>query len=104
MNRVQLIGNLGHDAETKAASNGNRTTLSVATNHRWKDQETGEWKQRTEWHNVVAWGKLAEQSAALRKGASVFVEGEIRSREYEKDDDKHRIYEIVADTIAPLAA
>lgn len=104
MNRIQIIGNLGRDADTKAVTNGNRTTLSVATAHRWKDQESGEWKQRTEWHKVVAWGKLAEDAATFKKGGRVFVEGELRSREYEKDGAKQRIYEIVADQIIPIAA
>jgi single-strand DNA-binding protein len=104
MNRVQLIGNLGRDADSKSLSNGYRTMLSVATNHRWKDVESGEWKQRTEWHTVVAWGKVAEQAASLKKGASVFIQGELRGREYEQEDTKHRVSEIVADMIAPLAA
>ena len=103
MNRVQLIGNLGRDAENKPANGTrSRTTFSIATNRRWKDEQSGDWKEQTEWHDIVAWGKIADATATLTKGARVFVEGQLRSREYKKDEVTHRTYEIVADTVAPI--
>ena len=104
MNRVQLIGHLGRDAENKPA-NGTRarTIFSVATNRRWKDEQSGDWKEQTDWHDIVAWGKLADATASLTKGTRVFVEGQLRSREYKKDEVTHRAYEVVADTVAPIA-
>src|SRR5262249_39173764 len=102
-NNVELIGFLGSDAEAKTTPNGKTVTnLSLATKTSYlKD---GERQQRTEWHRVTCWGKLAEYAAAFKKGAHICVEGELRSREYETDGAKVRTYDIVASAIINLRA
>ena len=82
-NTVDLIGFVGKNAEVKVASDSstNFTVLSLATKESWKNRETGEWESRTEWHNVVAFGKLGEFAATLTKGAHIEVEGSLSSRE-----------------------
>ncbi len=102
-NNVELIGFLGSDAETKTTANGKTVTnLSLATKTSYlKD---GERQQRTEWHRITCWGKLAEYAAAFRKGAQIHVEGELRSREYDRDGAKVRTYDIVASAILNLRA
>ena len=82
-NTVDLIGFLGKNAEVKASSDSstNFTILSLATKESWKNRETGEWESRTEWHNVIAFGKLGEFAATLTRGAHIEVEGSLSSRE-----------------------
>lgn len=82
-NTVDLIGFLGKNAELKASSDSstNFTVLSLATKESWKNRDTGEWESRTEWHNVIAFGKLGEFAATLIKGAHIEVEGSLSSRE-----------------------
>jgi len=82
-NTVDLIGFLGKNAEVKASSDSstNFTILSLATKESWKNRDTGEWESRTEWHNVIAFGKLGEFAATLLKGAHIEVEGSLSSRE-----------------------
>jgi len=103
LNRVELIGFLGSDAETKTTPNGKTvTSFSVATKTSYlKD---GERQTRTEWHRVQAWGKLGEYAAAFKKGAQLHVEGELRSHEYESGGAKVRTYDIVAGAIINLRA
>lgn len=80
LNRVELIGFVGSDPEAKFTPNGKSvTSLSLATKTSWKSGD--ERKQRTEWHKVQAWGKLAEYAATFKKGAHIRIEGELRSRE-----------------------
>jgi single-strand DNA-binding protein len=102
INKVILVGNLGRDAETKFIPSGAAVTnFSVATARRWKDQ-SGEWKEETEWHNVQIWKaeKLAEY---LRKGTTVYVEGRLKNRSYEdKDGQKRYVTEIIADDVILL--
>ncbi len=90
MNKVILIGNLGSDPDTRYMDNGDAvTTISVATNRRWKDRTSGEQKSHTEWHLCVAFGKRAEtMTTYLRKGSKVCVEGELRTRKW---DDKEGV-------------
>jgi single-strand DNA-binding protein len=98
VNRVILVGNLGKDPEVRFTPNGRAMAkFPVATSERWTDQE-GNRQERTEWHNVVVWGKQAETCGQyLAKGRQVFVEGSIRSRQYDdKDGNKRYITEIVA--------
>jgi single-strand DNA-binding protein len=103
LNRVELIGFLGSDAETKTTANSKAvTTLSLATKTTYK--KDGERQERTEWHRITCWGKLAEYAAAFKKGAQIHVEGELRSREYETDGAKVRTYDIVASAIINLRA
>jgi len=102
MNRLTVIGFLGADAETKFTRNGNAfTTLSIATKRSWKDAE-GAWASRTEWHRSLVFGKLGEFAALLKKGAHVQIEGELRSREYERDGVKHRVWECIAESTLKL--
>jgi len=103
LNKVQLIGNLGRDPELKYTSAGVAVaTFSIATSDSWKDQE-GNTQERTKWHNIVAWRKLAEICGEwLKKGKRVYIEGRLQTRSYEKDGVKKYITEIVADQLIML--
>ena len=85
VNKVTLVGNLGRDPEIKAMQNGDKIVqLSIATSDRWKDKNSGEQRERTEWHRVVifndALGKIAEQY--LKKGSTVYLEGQLQTRKW----------------------
>ncbi len=98
MNKVILCGNLGKDPELRFTPNGQATCrLSVATSEKWTDKD-GQKQERTEWHNVVVWGKQAEACGQyLAKGRKVIVEGSIRSRQYDdKEGQKRYITEVIA--------
>lgn len=98
VNKVILVGNLGKDPEVRFTPNGRALAkFPVATSEKWTDQD-GNRQERTEWHNVVVWGKQAETCGQyLAKGRQVFIEGSIRSRQYDdKDGNKRYITEIVA--------
>ncbi|MBD3307638.1 single-stranded DNA-binding protein [candidate division KSB3 bacterium] len=98
LNKVQIIGNLGADPELRYTSNGLAVaTLNVATNERWKPSDSDEWQERTEWHRIVAWGKLAEIAGEyLAKGRQVYIEGRLQTRSWEdKDGIKRYTTEIV---------
>ena len=102
LNRVELIGFLGSEPETTYTPSGKFiATLSLATKTSWiKDDER---QERTEWHRIQAWAKLAEYAAGFKKGAHVRIEGELRSREYQTDNGtKVRTYVIVASSIMNL--
>jgi single-strand DNA-binding protein len=91
LNKVQLIGNLGADPETRAMQNGGLVvTFSIATHESWRDQTSGERRTRTEWHRVVIFneslGKIAEQY--LTKGAKIYVEGMLRTRKWQDDEGR----------------
>lgn len=103
LNKVQLIGNLGKDPELKYTPSGVAVaTFSIATSESWKDQE-GNQQEKTEWHNIVAWRKLAEiVGEYLKKGKKVYIEGKIQTRSYDKDGVKRYITEIVADQLIML--
>ena len=99
VNKVIIVGNLGADPETRYLPSGDAVcNIRVATTDKWKDKASGEKQERTEWHNVVVWGKQAETCGQyLSKGRQVFIEGSIRSRQYDdKDGNKRYITEIVA--------
>ena len=101
-NRITLIGFLGRDAETRnTRNNSSYTVLSVATKASWKDND-GQWQSRTEWHRCIAWGKFGEFAATLTKGMHLQVEGEIRSREYQREGAAHRVWEVRTDSILKL--
>ena len=98
MNRAILIGRLGKDPESRTFQNGGRVvSFSLATSERGKDRDSGERKEKTEWHNVhvfnEALGKVAEQY--LRKGSQCMIEGQIQTRKYEKDGAERYVTEIV---------
>ena len=104
INKVILVGNLGRDPETRyMPSGGAVTNVSVATSKQWKDKDTGEQKDRTEWHRVVFFNRLAEIAGEyLKRGSKVYVEGELRTREWEKDGQKHYTTEIVGNEMQML--
>lgn len=99
VNKVILIGNCGGDPETRYLPNGNAVTnVTLATTDSWKDKQTGQQQDRTEWHRVVFFGKLAEIAGEyLRKGGQCYVEGRLQTREWEKDGVKRYTTEIVVD-------
>ena len=98
INKVILIGNLGRDPETKYAQNGSAVTnFSVATSESWRDKGSGEMQERTEWHNVVCFARLAEIAGEyLRKGSKVYIEGSLRTNTWEQDGQKRYKTEIMA--------
>ena len=103
VNKVILIGNLGRDAETKFTPSGAAATrFSVATSRRWKDQQSGEWKEDTNWSNVVLW-RSENLAVYLLKGKQVYVEGRLQTRSYDDKDGK-KVYatEVVADEVILL--
>lgn len=102
-NRVTLIGFLGKDAEKRVTKNDiPYTVLSLATKDSWKDR-SGAWQSRTEWHRCIVWGaSFAAFAADIKKGAHLQVEGELRSREYQKDGVTHRIVEIRTKSVLKL--
>jgi len=102
LNRLTLMGFVGADAEEKTNSKGSTyTTFSVATKTSWKNAE-GAWESRTEWHRCVANGKIAGFAATLKKGAHVHVEGELRSREYDKNGVTQKVVECRVGSILKL--
>lgn len=104
VNKVILVGNLGKDPEVSYLPSGQSVTkFSLATSRSYKDK-TGEWKEETEWHNIVAWGKTGETVAQyLAKGRQVYVEGRIQSRTWEDKEGKKRYNtDIIAENIMLL--
>lgn len=105
LNKVMLIGNLGKDPELRYTSSGVAVaTFSIATSESWKDQD-GNTQEKTEWHNIVAWRKLAEICGEwLKKGKRVYIEGRIQNRSYDDKNtgQKRYITEIVADNMIML--
>jgi len=108
VNKVILVGNLGRDPETRYMPSGSAVTnLRIATSEQWKDKTTGENQERTEWHTVAMFGKLAEIAAEyLRKGSQVYIEGKLRTRKWQdKTDGKDRYStEIIADEMQMLGS
>ncbi|MBC8199919.1 MAG: single-stranded DNA-binding protein [Desulfobacterales bacterium] len=107
LNKVMLIGRLGSDPELRYTPDGTAVAnFSIATSEEWKDKNTGEKKERTEWHRVVAWRRLGEICGEyLAKGKQVYVEGRIQTRSWEdKDGNKRYTTEIVASDIQFLGA
>jgi len=104
INKVILVGNLGADPEQRYMPNGNAvTSIRIATSESWKDKQTGEQQERTEWHRVEFFGRLAEIAGEyLKKGRQVYVEGRLRTDEYEKDGVKRYSTKIVADEMQML--
>lgn len=105
LNKVMLIGRLGADPEVRyMPSGGAVTTLSLATSRRWKDRQTGERREETEWHRVVMFNRLAEIAGEyLKKGSQAYIEGHIRTRKWQAQDGQDRYTtEIVADSMNML--
>ena len=98
-----LIGNLGKDAETRFTPNGTAVTnFTVATSRRWKDQQSDEWKEATDWHDIVLW-RSENISQYLQKGKQVFIEGRLQTRSWEDQNGNKRYRtEVVADNLILL--
>ena len=106
INKVILIGNLGKDPELKYTPSGQAVAnFSLATNEKWKDKD-GNMQERTEWHNIVIWARMAENAKEyLSKGSPVYIEGRIQTRSWDdKDGNKKYMTEIVAQTMQFLGS
>ena len=107
VNKVILVGNLGRDPETRFnAEGGSITNVSIATTDTWKDKASGEKQERTEWHRVVFFNRLAEiASEYLKKGSQVYIEGALRTRKWtDKEGQEKYSTEIVADKMQMLGS
>lgn len=105
INKVIVVGNLGADPDTRAMPSGNQVTnISVATSESWNDKVTGDKQERTEWHRVVFYGRLAEIAGDyLKKGSQVYVEGKLQTRKWEDKEGKERwTTEIIANQMQML--
>jgi single-strand DNA-binding protein len=105
INKVILVGNLGADPETRYMPSGSAVTnIRIATSESWKDKNTGDQQERTEWHNVAFFGRLAEVAGEyLRKGSQVYVEGRLRTRKWQDRDGNDRYTtEVIADEMQML--
>ena len=104
VNKVILIGHLGKDAETKFTPSGvAKTSFTLATNRRIKDQQTGDWREETDWHNIVLW-RSENVANYLLKGKQIYVEGRLSTRSYDdKDGNKRWITEVVAEEVILLS-
>jgi single-strand DNA-binding protein len=107
VNKVIIVGTLGKDPETRYMPSGSAVTnMRLATNEQWKDKQTGEQQERTEWHSIAMFGRLAEIAAEyLRKGSQVYIEGKLRTRKWQDKEGKDRYTtEIVADEMQMLGS
>jgi len=106
INKVILVGRLGQDPEVRYTPDGTAVAnFSVATSEEWKDRETGEKKERTEWHRIVAWRRLGEICGEyLSKGRQVYIEGRLQTRQWEKDGVTRYSTEIVASNMQMLGS
>ena len=97
INKVILVGNLGQDPEVKYTAGGAAvTTLSLATSESWKDKDSGQDQERTEWHRVVLWRRLAEIAGEyLKKGSKVYIEGQLQTRKWEQDGQTRYTTEVI---------
>lgn len=108
VNKVILIGSLGNDPESRSFPDGSSVTnISIATSESWKEKQTGQQQERTEWHRVVLrdrgnfrLGQIAAQY--LKKGSKVYIEGALKTRSYDKDGQKHYVTEIIAEQMQIL--
>ena len=107
LNKVQIIGHLGADPDQRYMPNGKAVTnIRIATSETWKDKQSGDRKEKTEWHSVVAFEKLAEiMGEYLRKGSKVYVEGKLQTRKWQDKEGKDRYTtEIIADRMQMLGS
>jgi len=105
VNKVILLGHLGKDAETKFTPSGTSVSnFTLATNRRWKDQQTGEWKEETDWHRCVLW-RSENRANYLLKGTPVYVEGRLQTRSWDdKDGQKRYTTEVVIEDLILLSS
>ena len=106
INKVILVGNLGADPETRYTPSGTAiTSIRIATSESWKDKQTGEQQERTEWHRIEFFARLAEIAGEyLKKGSQVYIEGKLRTDEYEKDGIKRYSTKVIADEMQMLGS
>jgi single-strand DNA-binding protein len=107
VNKVILVGNLGADPDTRYMPSGKAVTnIRIATSESWKDKQTGDQQERTEWHSIVMYDKLGEIAAEyLRKGSQVYIEGKLRTRKWQDKEGKDRYTtEIIADQMQMLGS
>ncbi len=106
VNKVILVGNLGRDPETRYLPDGKAVTnISIATTESWRDKDSGEKKEKTEWHRISFFGRLAEVAGEyLKKGSPIYVEGRLQTREWEKDGVKRYSTEIIAENLQMLGS
>lgn len=105
LNKVMLIGNLGRDPEVRYTGSGQAVaSFSLATSERFKNKQSGEWEEKTEWHRVVLWGKQAEVAGEyLAKGRTVFIEGRLQTRKWtDRDGNEKYTTEIVGERMQML--
>lgn len=104
VNKVIIVGNLGRDPEMRTFPSGDQVAnVTIATTDKWKDKQSGEMKEATEWHRIAFFGRLAEIAGEyLKKGSSVYIEGRLKTRQWEKDGQKQYSTEIVADQMQML--
>lgn len=98
INKCTIVGNLGADPDVRYGANGTCVTkIRVATSDSWKDKNTGEMQERTEWHRITAFGRLGEiMGQFLQKGSQVYIEGRLQTSKYEKDGQTHYSTDIIA--------
>jgi len=106
INKVILVGNLGRDPEIRYTPSGMAVAnFSIATTEKWKDKQSGEMQERTEWHRIVAWGRLGEICGEyLAKGRQVYIEGKLQTRQWEKDGVTRYTTEVVASEMKMLGS
>ena len=106
LNKVQIIGRVGKDPEVRYATNGDAiANFTVATSERYKDKQTGEAVEKTEWHNVSAFRRLGEiVGEYVRKGSLIYIEGKIQTRKYDKDGVTHYATSIIASEMKMLSS
>jgi len=107
VNKVILIGRLGRDPEVRYTSDGTAVAnFTIATSDEWKDKQTGEKRERTEWHRIIAWRRLGEICGEyLSKGRQVYIEGSLQTREWEdQEGNKRRTTEVVASNMQMLGS
>lgn len=104
VNKVILIGRTGKDAEVRTVGESKVATFSLATSERYKDSKTGEYKENTEWHNIVCWRATADLAEKyIKKGMNLYIEGKLRTRTWDDQNGvKKSITEIVADSVQLL--
>lgn len=106
INKVILVGNLGAEPEVRFSANGTAVTrIRVATTETWKDKQTGEVQERTEWHRVTFFGRTAEVAGEyLKKGSQVYIEGKLQTSTYEKEGQTHYSTDIIAHEMQMLGS
>ncbi len=106
INKVILVGNLGRDPEIRYTPSGTAVAnFTIATTEKWKDKQSGEMQERTEWHRIVAWSRLGEICGEyLSKGRQVYIEGKLQTRQWEKDGVTRYTTEVVASEMKMLGA